>query len=151
MQQRKLKRSERKLLKERRNETAWKLLSTWDDVKDATLRKWFTSFETKTGEKITHVQMYADTKGEYDSHAEYDFEEQKKWAVAPFGTVFSYENTPEEVLDYEFHDGYGSADAPCVIAWSESFVLYIHEYDGAQHLEWIPRFPEQYKLQSKYI
>ena len=94
--------------------------------------------------------MYADTKAEYDSYAEFDLEVSQDWAVAPFGTVFSYENLPDEVLDYEFYNGYGRADAPCVIAWSNSYIIHIHEYDGAQYLKWLPRFPEQFKLQDRF-
>ena len=150
MLQKKSNRYERDFRKQRRNLTALKLLWAWDDVSDATLRKWFTSFTTRTGEEITHVQMYADTKAEYDMYAEFDFEVPQDWAVAPFGTVFTYENLPDEVLDYEFYDGYGSASAPCVIAWSDSYLIYIKEYDGAQNIAWFPRFPEQFKLQNKF-
>ena len=120
-------------------------------METATIRIWFDRFSKATEELVTHVQMYADTKAEYDSCAEYDLDGGKEWAVAPFGTVFSYESIPDELLDYEFSVGWGRPMAPCLIAWSDSFVIYIEEFDGLQNIRWVPRFPEQYKLQSKYF
>lgn len=45
------------------------------------------------------------------------------------------------VLDYEYHNGYGGADCHKVYAWTEARVLFVHEYDGATTVVWVPRNP----------
>jgi hypothetical protein len=55
--------------------------------------------------------------------------------------LFERHNIPKEILDYKFDDGYGSPDAPPIIAYSRDYIIYIHEYDGAEWPVWLPRFP----------
>ncbi len=45
-------------------------------------------------------------------------------------------------IDYEYHDGFGGADCHAVIAWGERFVYFVHEYDGATGIQFVPRNPE---------
>lgn len=113
---------------------------------DQTLRNWFQEFTNRTGEDILHVQMYTENEHEYNYKAginDWDEQPPKPWSIAPYLATFSFENLPDEVLDYEFSADFGSADAPPVIAWSDNYVLYLHEYDGAESLRWIPRFPQR--------
>lgn len=44
-------------------------------------------------------------------------------------------------LDYEYDDGFGGAECHPVYAWTESCILFIHEYDGATCVRKIPRNP----------
>src|SRR5579862_171863 len=44
-------------------------------------------------------------------------------------------------LDLEFNDGFGGADCFPILAWTKSRVFFIHEYDGATSLRWVPRKP----------
>lgn len=115
-----------------------------------TLRKMYNSFTKKTGERVEFVMISAsdidwEIKVTWQSEDDCGDPEcncgKPKWVVADRGTVFEYHNTPKEILDFEFDDGYGSANAPTVIAWSESYVITIHEYDGSEWLEWFPRNP----------
>lgn len=124
---------------------------------EQTLRNWFKEFTNRTGEDVMHVQMYTENEHEYNykaginQHAEeWRTEEPKSWSIAPYMSTFSFENLPDEVLDYEFSANFGSADAPPVIAWSENYVLYIDEYDGAESLRWIPRFPQRLVLNDPW-
>jgi len=45
------------------------------------------------------------------------------------------------VLDEEFHCGHGGADCRPMFAWTATKVYFIHEYDGATTLVWVPRNP----------
>jgi hypothetical protein len=108
---------------------------------NTTLRKWFNDFTKETGEKVQWVQLY-----EYGTELQemLEFREEKpSWLIAKPGTTWAYHETPKAILDFSFYPGYGSADAPKVIAWSDSFVINIHEYDGAEWLEWFPRNPQE--------
>lgn len=120
----------------------------------ASLRNWFNSFESKTGERITHVQFFSPSLYEWEGKTyDQDWMEEERdvypkpsWVVGKCGDVFNYADCPSEILDYEFNDGFGSPDAPAVIAFSKSFILYIHEYDGAENLQWFPRNPVPFTL-----
>lgn len=117
-------------------------------MSETTIRKWYTDFTEATGEPITHVKIYGE-RWEFKYRSGYDQatyspdtgEGIKNWAVAPLNTVFTFEDTPVEILDFPFDDGFGSAEAPMVIAWSESFVIYFEEYDGSQNIAWLPKSP----------
>ena len=120
---------------------------------DATLRNWFAEFTKATGDEVLHVQMYTENEFEYNYKAninDWGEDDPKPWSIAPYLSIFSFENLPDEVLDYQFSADFGSADAPPVIAWSENYVLYIDEYDGAESLRWIPRFPYVLKLKNPW-
>lgn len=44
-------------------------------------------------------------------------------------------------LDYQYDNGFGSAECHPVYAWTEMRVLFVHEYDGATGVDWLPRQP----------
>src|SRR5438046_937110 len=46
-------------------------------------------------------------------------------------------------IDQEFDEGYGGADCYPLFAWTRSRIFFIHEYDGAVSLHWVPRFPTE--------
>jgi hypothetical protein len=120
---------------------------------DATLRNWFSEFTKATGDAVLYVQMYTEYEHEYNDKSginEWNEDEEKPWSYIPYLSTFSFENLPDEVLDYEFSADFGRADAPPVIAWSENYVIYIDEYDGAESLRWIPRFPNVFKVKNPW-
>ncbi len=45
------------------------------------------------------------------------------------------------MLDYEFDDGLGGADCNSLLLWTFDRVWFVHEYDGATSLAWVPRQP----------
>ena len=45
------------------------------------------------------------------------------------------------LLNYRYNDGFGSQDCHDIIAWTESRVLLIHEYEGSTSVIWVPRNP----------
>ena len=45
------------------------------------------------------------------------------------------------LLDYEYNNGFGGADCHPVFAWTPTRVLFVHEYDGATGVQWVPREP----------
>ena len=109
-----------------------------------TLRKMYNSFTKDTGERVEFVMITcSDIEWEVKVTwpSEDDWRGKPEWVVADRGTLFEYHNTPKEILDFEFDDGYGSANAPAVMAWSESYVIIVREYDGSEWLEWLPRNP----------
>lgn len=60
-----------------------------------------------------------------------EFDDERVIAVAP----------DESVLDVEFDDGYGSAQGPAILIWTERFVYFPVVYDGAEWLGSAPRYP----------
>lgn len=48
---------------------------------------------------------------------------------------------PSTLLDREFDDGFGGAEGTPFIAWSENFVYFSRDYDGADYIEYAPRNP----------
>lgn len=118
-----------------------------------TIKRWFRQFEESTQQKVTHVQMYTPDSWDweykcYQVNPDGDYplgsgeKDDEKWnGIASRNTLFRIDEVPKELLNYEFNDGFGAAEAPPIIAWSRDYVLYIHEYDGAETLRWIPRYP----------
>lgn len=62
------------------------------------------------------------------------------WSKFPCGT-WSWKNVPVEILDQSFDSGYGAQGVPSFVAWSDDYVYYVHEYDGATSLARVPRNP----------
>ncbi len=56
------------------------------------------------------------------------------------GQVISWE-VAAPLLDYSYHDGFGSMDCHNIVAWTETQVIYIHEYDGSTSVCSLPRNP----------
>lgn len=56
------------------------------------------------------------------------------------GQVISWE-IAAPLLDYSYCAGYGSMDCHNIIAWTETQVIYIHEYDGSTCVCSLPRNP----------
>jgi hypothetical protein len=50
-------------------------------------------------------------------------------------------NHARPYLDYSYDAGFGGMDCHDVTAWTASWVLYVHEYDGSTSVERIPRNP----------
>lgn len=47
----------------------------------------------------------------------------------------------KEVLDVVFNSGYGTAEGPEFLAWSENYVFFPLEYDGSEYVGYAPRNP----------
>lgn len=45
------------------------------------------------------------------------------------------------LLDYPYYAGYGSMDCHDIVAWTETQVIYIEEYDGSTSVCSLPRNP----------
>lgn len=50
--------------------------------------------------------------------------------------------TIADLPNVEFDDGFGGAEGPRLIAFSDRFVYVCHIYDGAQDIVAVPRHPE---------
>lgn len=48
----------------------------------------------------------------------------------------------EGAFDVPFDDGYGGADGPAVLAWTERYVYFPVQYDGSEWLGCAPRNPQ---------
>jgi hypothetical protein len=46
-----------------------------------------------------------------------------------------------EALDYEYESGFGCQDCHSIYLYSADWVYYIHEYDGATGIVYLPRNP----------
>ncbi len=88
-----------------------------------TIRKWFESAPEKPF-------VFYMPKTDKDSFG------MECWDNLPNGV---FDEIPDSILDQEFYCGFGSQNVPSFIAWSENYVYYVSEYDGATSLEWISR------------
>lgn len=48
-------------------------------------------------------------------------------------------------VNQEYDSGFGGADCFPLYAWTETRVYFVHEYDGATGLSWLPRNPRDAK------
>jgi hypothetical protein len=51
-------------------------------------------------------------------------------------------------LDYTYDNGFGGQDCHSFTAWTASRVLFVHEYDGATGVVYVPRNPCEHEPQS---
>ena len=58
----------------------------------------------------------------------------------PHNKLISWDEA-KQYLDYDFDSGFGGADCNPVYVWTDSNIIFVHEYDGATSLNKIPRFP----------
>lgn len=56
------------------------------------------------------------------------------WETKTWGEV-------RESLDYTYDHGYGGADCHPILAWTQTRLIFVLEYDGATGLSWLPRNP----------
>lgn len=66
--------------------------------------------------------------------------QSESWPIVP-NRVVPINVVGADVLDREFDDGYGGNDSPNLCAWSDNWVLFSDNYDGAESLQWVPRNP----------
>src|SRR6185437_5638479 len=59
------------------------------------------------------------------------------------GKVVSWEQA-RPFLDYEYDSGFGGQDCHSVTIWTPTRVIFVHEYDGATGLTWVPRHPVEH-------
>lgn len=62
-----------------------------------------------------------------------------------FSVTYRFEDA-KPFLDYEYEDGYGAIDCHDIIAWSDAYVYYIHEYDGSTQVMRLPKRPTKPNL-----
>jgi len=98
-------------------------------MKMANLRHWLEEAEQECGETILAMVVGVHDGSEWNTKPQ------------PDENVILSRDDGLAKVDEEFSDGYGSADCFPLYAWTASRVFYVHEYDGATGLRWIPRYP----------
>jgi hypothetical protein len=96
----------------------------------ASFFEWFAEFTAATGESPTWIVFRENTT----------FGEEDDWPKLPKGLV-RISNVSAATLDKQFHDGYGGNGSPNFCAWSDSWVIFSDNYDGAEGPCWVPRNP----------
>lgn len=86
------------------------------------------------GEEIKAVVIGEMGWGDYNSEKVPNYEQ------IPKGIVISWEDA-KKWLDYEFGSGHGAPECNAVIAWTETKVITIGQYDGATWPYSLPRHP----------
>jgi hypothetical protein len=94
------------------------------------IHQWFEQFHDNTGEYPTQVAVFLAPDARYYALCEEPIE------PAPY----DYANPPEWAVR-KFDSGFGCAESPAFVAWSENYVLFPATYDGAEWLDWKPRNP----------
>jgi hypothetical protein len=89
------------------------------------IRKWFEEFAAGTGEQITQIV----------------FSDHSDWPGLVPNVLLDMGDVADTVLDHEFDNGYGTPEAPPFFAWSQSYVVWVDTYDGAERLTYVPRSP----------
>lgn len=97
----------------------------------ANIKDWIEEFEKDNNEKVVCIVV-----GKH--YNDYDDEDRRPEAKRD---VMLSRKEGLKLLDVEFDSGYGGADCFPMLAWTENFVLKIHEYDGSTYIEGVPRKP----------
>lgn len=96
----------------------------------ANIKQWLQEELTNTGETLTAVVV-----------GRHDRLRFRKDPLLPDENVVLSPQAGLAKLDVEFDSGFGGADCFPMFAWTENRVYFIHEYDGATSLAWVPRNP----------
>jgi len=67
----------------------------------------------------------------------------EKRSEPPLGRLLTWADAKPH-LDYQFDDGFGGADCHPITAWTATRVFFVHEYDGATSIAWVPRHPVEH-------
>ena len=102
-----------------------------------TLRQWFDEFTDTTGEPIDYIVFGRFPRWDHD-------DERNTWPTTP-NTLTRFSNLSDDILDRRFDDGFGGNETPDLCAWSDSFVIFSDNYDGAEGLLWVPRNPKAHQ------
>jgi hypothetical protein len=105
-------------------------------MSETTMRVWFDTFTGLTGESLTHIVFTA-----WSAVDVWDRWDRDSWPGLVDGVLLDFADVPDSVLDRSFDCGYGGTNCVPFFAWSATFVLWPHEYDGAEWLVWVPRDP----------
>ncbi len=106
----------------------------WDDLErerpaDANLRVWLEEAESRFRQRIEAIVV-----GVHASRL-------ATAAPEPDENVVLTREQGLAKLDADFASGHGVLDCFPVYAWTKSWVFFVHEYDGATKLAWVPRNP----------
>lgn len=93
-----------------------------------TLQAWFDGFTKATNETPTHIVFG------------YDEWDDNEWEIT-VNEVIPFERLGSILLRREFNNGYGGNNSPNFCAWSENWVIFSDNYDGAEDACWVPRNP----------
>lgn len=74
--------------------------------------------------------------GKWDAY----FGDEKGLGGAPINVVLEWHEA-RKYLDYEYECGYGLADCHPIYAWTNTYVLFVYEYDGSTSISRKPRNP----------
>jgi hypothetical protein len=105
---------------------------TTTDVDDwlSNLRETLEAYEEQYGEPIEAMVV-----GKHDDR-KYDDKEP----LADENVILSREDGLRKV-DQRYDSGYGGADCFPLYAWTKSRIFFVHEYDGATNINYVPRNP----------
>lgn len=67
-----------------------------------------------------------------------------------FDTPLTWEGA-ENLLDYNYHTGYGGVDCHCFYAWTETRVLFLGTYDGSTWIASVPRDWREKHIVAQYV
>lgn len=95
----------------------------------ANLRKWLEEYEAEFGEPIEAMVVGMHYSSPWDC------------AAAPDENVVLSREAGLAKIDQEYSNGFGGADCFPLYAWTKSRVCFVHEYDGATGINWVPRNP----------
>ena len=98
----------------------------------ANLKDWV--LEEANGEQIHAVVIGEMGWGDYGSDAVPNYAEQPRGVVLTWDEALPW-------IDYQFHDGYGAPGCNAIVAWTDSLIISIDQYDGATSCFSIPRHP----------
>ena len=80
--------------------------------------------------------------GNYSTSTYYHEDEPKN--VPRRGVMLTW-NEAFPYLDYEYDNGFGTAECHAITAWTTTKVIFVSEYDGATCVVSIPRHPTKHE------
>ena len=109
-----------------------------------TLKRWFDDFTAEYGETPTHIVFgkAPPNAGGWNNIEWPEFIDDIAGVVMTFDTEAVGQMFPlQDILNVEFDGDYGGNESPNFCAWSESYVIFSDDYDGAEGWCAIPRSP----------
>lgn len=60
------------------------------------------------------------------------------------GEILQVDQISSVIMDRVFDNSYGIIESPTFCGWSDNFVVFNDDYDGAEDVCWVPRNPQNH-------
>jgi len=108
-------------------------------MRDTIVKDFAAEIEGVAGEEILGVRMSPGRGYYYNYDYDYDYDDPDAPPKVE-DRVYSWAEA-KPILTYAYDAGFGGLDSHAIYAWTENWVIFVHEYDGAPGPQRVPRNP----------